>query len=136
MIDNLGIKVKYLRKENGYSLRKFGKICNLSHSYINDIESGRTNPSIQTLQIIADKLNTNMSYLLGESNNQCQLIKESSDKKEYCYNTEDYEIIKILNNNPKIKHIIYELKNSSAKRIDIFLKTWDFVKSISKDIDK
>lgn len=133
-MDELGTRIKCLRKKSGYSLRQFGKICNLSHSYISDIEKGRTNPSLQTLQTIANKLNTNMSYLLGESTNKCTITK--TDNNKYCYNTKDYEIIQILNNNPKLKQSIYDLKNTSSQQIDIFLKTWAFIKSIYENINR
>lgn len=127
-MDELGTRIKCLRKKNGYSLRQFGQICNLSHSYISDIEKGRTNPSLQTLQTIANKLNTDMSYLLGESDNI------------YCCNAKcnikDYEIIQILNNNPELKQSIYDLKNTSSQQINIFLKTWDFIKSIYESISE
>lgn len=135
-MDNLGPKIKDLRKKNGYSLRKFGSICNLSHSYISDIENGRTNPSLETLQIIAENLNTSMSYLLGESNNQCLNKEKYNYNKECCCTVKDCEIIEILNENPKLKQDIYELKNTSTKKIDVFLRTWDFVKSIYEDIEK
>ncbi|SDX32463.1 Transcriptional regulator, contains XRE-family HTH domain [Tepidimicrobium xylanilyticum] len=134
-MDSLGTKIRLLRKKNGYSLRQFGQMCNLSHSYISDIENGRTNPSLQTLQIIAENLNTSMSYLLGESSNQC-FDKKQEDQNEKYYTIQDYEILTILNKYPKLKQYIYELKKAPTRKINVFLETWNFIQSIYDNIEK
>ncbi|NLW41493.1 MAG: helix-turn-helix transcriptional regulator [Tissierellia bacterium] len=108
---------------------------NLSHSYISDIENGRTNPSLQTLQIISENLNTSMSYLLGESSNQC-FDKKQEDQNEKYYTIQDYEILTILNKYPKLKQYIYELKKAPTRKINVFLETWNFIQSIYDNIEK
>lgn len=64
---SLGKRVLELRKKDGYSMRELAKKCNLSHTYISDIEKDRTVPAVDTLRLLADALGTTMAYLLGET---------------------------------------------------------------------
>lgn len=125
-MDSLGDKIESLRKEKGYSLRELGKICNLSHSYISDIEKGRTNPSLETLMILAKNLNTSISYLVGEVS---EINVNSIDKTK-----KDNEILNLINKNTDLKKMLYELSKGDSKDINLLIKTWKFVKSISEDI--
>lgn len=68
-MNDLGIRIADLRKINNYTMQELADRCNISKSYINDIEKGRVNPSLDTLTSIAKALNTTVSYLLGEDNN-------------------------------------------------------------------
>lgn len=110
-MNQIGKRVELLRKKKGYSLRKLGEVCNLSHTYINDIEKSRSNPSLQTLKILADNLDTSISYLVGE---------ESREKN----------LLNIINNNENLKSIIIEMKDASDKEIELFLKTWKYINSV------
>ena len=47
-----------------------------SHSYISSIERGRMIPSLQTLSLLAKRLEVPISYLLGESEIDLQLLEE------------------------------------------------------------
>lgn len=66
-MNTLGQRVKLLRKEKKLTLRQLGKITHLSHSFLADIESGRSVPSVETLAILADILEVSTDYLLGRS---------------------------------------------------------------------
>jgi len=55
-MDNIGIRLKRIRKEKGFSLRGLGKAAHVSHSFIADIESGRSKPSLDTLDKLAKAL--------------------------------------------------------------------------------
>ncbi len=55
-MDTLGARLKRLRENKKISLRKLGGMAHLSHSFIADIESGRSNPSIDTLNALAKAL--------------------------------------------------------------------------------
>lgn len=63
---NLGDRIKQLRLNKKLSLRELGRLAHISHSFIADIESGRSNPSLNTLEALANALGTTTSYLLGE----------------------------------------------------------------------
>ena len=68
----IGDRLKQLRLEKKLTLRELGRLMNNSHSFISDIESGRSDPSVQTLNALADVLGTTTDYLLGRTDNPCQ----------------------------------------------------------------
>lgn len=53
----IGARLRQLRQRNKYSLRDLAKMTGLSHSFICDIEHGRSAPSLETLRKIATALN-------------------------------------------------------------------------------
>ena len=69
-MDTLGARLRRLRENKKLSLRKLGEMAHLSHSFIADIESGRSNPSIDTLNALAKALDVPVTELIGESANQ------------------------------------------------------------------
>ncbi len=53
------------------SLRKFGNMCTLSHTYISDIEKGKIKSlPAEKLEFIADKFSTSAAYLIGLTNDR------------------------------------------------------------------
>jgi len=52
----VGKKLRQLRKQQGLSLRILANNSGLSHSFICDVEHGRSNPSIASLQALARAL--------------------------------------------------------------------------------
>ncbi|BCV20426.1 helix-turn-helix domain-containing protein [Moorella sp. Hama-1] len=52
----IGAMLWQLRKQQNYSLRALAQATGLSHSFICDVEHGRSNPSIETLQVLAQAL--------------------------------------------------------------------------------
>lgn len=62
----IGVILRKLRKQKGFSLREFAKLSGLSHSFISDIENGRCNPSIESLHKIADALDVKPHIFLTE----------------------------------------------------------------------
>ena len=55
-----------MREANGFSFRKLAQITSLSPGFLCDIEKGRSNPSIDSLGIIAKALNVSPIYFLDE----------------------------------------------------------------------
>lgn len=52
-----------LRTAKGYSLRALEELSGVSKTEINDIENGKTNPTIETLQLLAAALEVELSDL-------------------------------------------------------------------------
>lgn len=75
---SLGKKIKALRKRAGLTQRELAKKIGLnSHSTINYIETGReNNPTVKTLDKIANALNTSLEDLLNVKNEYETIIKE------------------------------------------------------------
>lgn len=65
-MDEVGVRLKHLREAKKLSLRELGKMAHVSHSFIADIESGRSNPSLDTLKSLAKALNVSIVDLTGD----------------------------------------------------------------------
>jgi transcriptional regulator with XRE-family HTH domain len=64
-MNNIGKRLKQIRKGKGFSLRGLGKAAHVSHSFIADIESGRSKPSLDTLDALAKALDVSILELTG-----------------------------------------------------------------------
>lgn len=67
----IGTRLKDLRLQKGLSLRELAKQAHTSHSFIADIEAGRSNPSLDTIDALAKALHVSIDYLLGRTDNPC-----------------------------------------------------------------
>lgn len=57
-------RIKDLRKQKGYSIRKLSNLSNVSKSYIEDLEKGnKNNPTLDKLFSIATALDVNIKDL-------------------------------------------------------------------------
>lgn len=61
---SIGERIKDARKSAGLTQLELAKKTDLSRSYIGDIEKNRYNPSVSTLQLIANATNTPLENLL------------------------------------------------------------------------
>lgn len=59
----LGQKIRELREEKDFSLRKLAKKIEVSPAFLSDIELGRRNPSEKNLKLIAQVLNISLDEL-------------------------------------------------------------------------
>jgi transcriptional regulator with XRE-family HTH domain len=60
----LGSKIRELRTKKGLSQEKLADACGLHRSHMGEIERGRANVTLSTLQAIAQKLQTTPAALL------------------------------------------------------------------------
>ena len=65
---SIGERIKGARKSAGLTQVELAKKTKLSRSYIGDIEKDRYNPSVSTLQLIADATNSSLGALLPTGN--------------------------------------------------------------------
>ena len=63
-MENFGQKLRAIREGKKITLRELGKLAHISHSFIADIESGRSKPSLDTLHSLASALNISVSELV------------------------------------------------------------------------
>ena len=61
----LSKRIKQLRINNEMTQEEFGKIINVKKGTISYYESGRNEPSIETLSILADYFNVSLDYFAG-----------------------------------------------------------------------
>ena len=59
----IGSKIKTLRKERKITQKNLALVSGISNTYLSDIEIGRTNPSLRTLEKIADALGISIKDL-------------------------------------------------------------------------
>ena len=53
-----GEKLRKLRKEKGFSIRKLSELSGVAHSYLSQVETGKRGiPKVETLEKIATGLN-------------------------------------------------------------------------------
>ena len=60
----LGDRIRELRKTKGETLKATSDSTDISVSYLSDIERGRTNPSLQTLEALAKHFDITVTDLL------------------------------------------------------------------------
>ena len=70
---SLGEKIKRKRKELNMTLKDLAK-DRITPGQISLIESGRTNPSMDLLEYLADNLNTTIEYLIETEESQAEKI--------------------------------------------------------------
>lgn len=59
----LGANVKALRIKKGWTQQELADECGVSRPRISEIESGAFNPSVETVEVIASKLEVHISRL-------------------------------------------------------------------------
>ena len=58
-------RLKSIRKQRGFSQRELARLCNLGETQINKYESGLSEPNVESLKLMAEKLGVSTDYLLG-----------------------------------------------------------------------
>lgn len=63
VIVQLGMRIKFLRREKKMSQLDLSLECGVNKNYISDLEKGRRNPSVEVLERIANGLGVDLSTL-------------------------------------------------------------------------
>lgn len=92
---DLGSTIKNIRKQKGIKQIAFAELCNLSQTYLSQIENNVKEPNISTLREIAQHLNIPLPVLFFLSLNEEDV---SSSKKQI------FQVI-----GPTVKTLIKEL---------------------------
>ena len=59
----LGMRIRYLRKQKGLSIEDLALDANVNRNYLSDLERGMRNPTIQIVDRIARSLEVSLSTL-------------------------------------------------------------------------
>jgi transcriptional regulator with XRE-family HTH domain len=94
---NLGNTIKSIRKQKGIRQNTFAELCNLSQTYLSQIETNKKEPNISTLREIANNLKISIPILFFLSLDE----KDIPEKKRSAF-----QII-----SPTVKTLISELLN-------------------------
>ena len=61
--DQLGMRIRFLRNERGWSQEDLALEANINKNYLSDLENGRRNPSLDILERIANAFGISLSEL-------------------------------------------------------------------------
>ena len=84
-IKESGSRIKYLRKQKGYTQRSFADEIGISPRTYSGIESGAHSTSIETFVEMARTLETSLDYIIVGKENNDLLHNIPEEKKESCY---------------------------------------------------
>lgn len=65
--EEVGKKIRAIRKAKGLTQEKLGEKADLNYKYIGEVERGEVNPSVETLSAVANALNISLSQLFAEN---------------------------------------------------------------------
>lgn len=65
MVEYLGTRIQNAREKKGLSASQAAKLIGVSKSTWSLYESDKRTPSVETLKVIAEKLDVSMDYLVG-----------------------------------------------------------------------
>lgn len=74
----IGLKIKDLRNRNGLTQDELAARCELTKSFISQLERGQTAPSVSTLEDIVECLGTNLSDFFSEET-EPRIVYKSED---------------------------------------------------------
>jgi len=77
----IGLNLKRLREERGYSIGKLSEIVGVSKSMLSQIEKGETNPSVGTIWKIANGLRVSFTSLLNEDVETFKIVKKDQIRR-------------------------------------------------------
>ena len=60
---DLGTTIKSVRKQKGLKQNQFAELCEITQSYLSQIENNLKDPNLSTLKIISTQLNTPLPIL-------------------------------------------------------------------------
>lgn len=77
------MKIRKLRIEKGMSLQELAKVCSFSTAHLSLIERGERNPSLKTLERIAENLDVPLRALLDDGlRSELDVLASRYDVKE------------------------------------------------------
>jgi transcriptional regulator with XRE-family HTH domain len=110
-MDDIYIKIKQLRFEQGMTLKELSQKTNLSISFLSQIERGTSSLAITSLKKIADAFGVKMIHFFKEETN-INYVKKKEDQKPFKIESSDSTFIRLSSNFPerKMEPFIVKLK--------------------------
>lgn len=126
---SIGERIKGARKAAGLTQVELAKKTKLSRSYIGDIEKDRYNPSVSTLQLIADATNSSLGALLPTGNSP----DPSPESGGYYTDPDVAQITEELRTDPDKRILFDATKDLSKDDINTVLKIIEGLKAREKE---
>ena len=87
----LGNKISSVRKEKGLTIRQLAKELDVTPSLLSQIERGLANPSLNTLRMLAIKLDISLFSLFYEENKMDKLITRRDQRTKFILPQTNFE---------------------------------------------
>ena len=101
----LGKKIQLLRTEHKISQLRFAEMIEKSPTFVSRMERGVRRPSLETLVVIANLLETSLDNLLAE-NMDLLSSQRKSDQEDILMNCTTYERFVLLESMKEIKRVL------------------------------
>ena len=133
---SIAILVKEARKNKGYSARELAKLCDVSHTEINNIEKGiRVKPGILTLKAFEKYLDLDykeVAKLVGYSE---ETIQYGDENIIVSFERYDKKIKEFEQREKRLLHEIEKRRHLAMDTKEYYDLIYDYLKSL-KDVDK
>lgn len=102
MSEDLGARIKKLRKEKQLTLKEIAEKTNLSISFISQLEHNKTSATLESFKKISEALNVSPSYFFSDPTNESQstVVKGTADDINFKESTFIYRDLKGSMENP------------------------------------
>ena len=133
---SIAILVKEARKNKGYSARELAKLCDVSHTEINNIEKGiRVKPGILTLKAFEKYLDLDykeVANLVGYSE---ETIQYGDENIIVSFERYDKKIKEFEQREKRLLHEIEKRRHIAMDTKEYYDLIYDYLKSL-KDVDE
>lgn len=104
----LNYSITRIRESKGLTQKELASKAGLSYSFINDIENGRRNPSLESLELIAAALDTSVQEIMG-----AEAPEEVTEEMQ--------EALELLHKDPRLKTLLKLGKKATKRDIDFVI---------------
>lgn len=111
-------RIKELRLSSNLSLRQLSKLTNISHSAISAYETGKREPSFESIEALCDVFCCDIDYLLGRSDIKCALLHGTGYNNLYDAYKDGFDLQ--LFSEGKSPSVEPELTEGEKKLIELF----------------
>ncbi|MDD5504592.1 MAG: XRE family transcriptional regulator [Candidatus Omnitrophica bacterium] len=113
----VGVNIKRLREEQGLTLRRLANNLGISASFLSQLESGKSSPSLATLKHIADTLSTTIGELIGEGQKAETNPVVRSDERKHVHEVSKGISLYLLTSrdaNKQMEPLLFKLKEGAS----------------------
>jgi transcriptional regulator with XRE-family HTH domain len=117
----LGNSLRYLREQNGISLRALAERTDFSASFLSQIENGQCSPSISSMEKIANALGVTLGQFFLSANQQVVNIVRARDRAHMALDSSRAEIASLgsLSNSSQFRASMINIKPGGLTGKDI-----------------
>lgn len=120
-------RFEQLLQKHGITSYKVSKDTGVTQTSLSNWKSGRSTPSIKTLQKIADYFGVSIGYLTGKENEEPNAIDK--EKNLIVLDDEALELLEDLKNRPEMRTLFSISKKASAENI---MKTVKIIEALEE----